>query len=164
MQEERAKGKEIDVDKIDLERMREKTAENPGLLPYAHTSGSAVVRPEDMNRTVARSLSAMDQQTEMQMDQIMSQMKLLADQARAIQNRKLISERIYRADMRFEPLIGHIYYLYQKSGFDLVSLVAPGEWGRSARKNLEWVASLRLLADHTWEVLDLSEEKPDIEI
>lgn len=164
MQEERAKGKEIDVDKIDLERMREKTAENPGLLPYAHTSGSAVVRPEDMNRTVARSLSAMDQQTEMQMDQIMSQMKLLADQARAIQNRKLISERIYRADMRFEPLIGHIYYLYQKNGVDLVSLVAPGEWGRSARKNLKWVASLRLLADHTWEVLDLSEEKPDIEI
>jgi hypothetical protein len=47
---------------------------------------------------------------------------------------------------------------------DLVSLVAPGEWGRSARKNLEWVASLRLLADHTWEVLDLSEEKTDIEI
>jgi hypothetical protein len=164
MQEERPKGREIDVDKIDLERMREKTAENPGLLPYAHTSGSAVVRPEDMNRTVARSLSAMDQQTEMQMDQIMSQMKLLADQAKAIQNRKLISERIYRADMRFEPLIGHIYYLYQKNGADLVSLVAPAEWGRSARKNLIWVASLRLLADHTWEVLDLAEEKTDMEI
>jgi hypothetical protein len=133
-------------------------------LPYAHTSGSAVVRPEDMNRTVARSLSAMDQQTGMQMDQIMTQMKLLADQAKAIQNRKLISERIYRADLRFEPLIGHIYYLYQKNGKDLVSLVAPSEWGRSARKNLDWVASLRLLADHTWEVLDLSEEIPDIEI
>ena len=164
MQQEKTKGREIDVDKIDLERMREKTAENPGLLPYAHTSGSAVVRPEDMNRTVARSLSAMDQQTEMQMDQIMSQMKLLADQARAIQNRKLISERIYRADMRFEPLIGHIYYLYQKNGSDLVSLVAPLEWGRSARKNLIWIASLRLLADHTWEVLDLNEETPDLEI
>jgi hypothetical protein len=100
----------------------------------------------------------------MQMDQIMTQMKLLADQAKAIQNRKLISERIYRADLRFEPLIGHIYYLYQKNGKDLVSLVAPSEWGRSARKNLDWVASLRLLADHTWEVLDLSEEIPDIEI
>lgn len=164
MQEERPKGKEIDVDKIDLDRMREKTAEQPGLLPYAHTSGSAVIRPEDMNRTVARSLTAMDQQTEMQMDQIMSQMKLLADQAKAIQNRKLVSERIYQADMRFEPLIGHIYHLYRKDSTDLVSLVAPSEWGRAARKNLVWVASLRLLADHTWDVLDLNEEKPDIEI
>jgi hypothetical protein len=164
MQEQRQKGKEIEVDKIDLERMREKTAEQPGLLPYAHTSGSAVVRPEDMNRTLARSLSAMDQQTDMQMDQIMAQMKLLADQAKAIQNRKLVSERIYRAEMRFEPLIGHVYYLYQRNGADLVSLVAPHEWGRSARKNVQWVASLRLLADHTWEVLELHEDKPDIEV
>lgn len=164
MQEEKSRGKEVDVDRIDLDRMREKTAENPGLLPYAHTSGSAVIRPEDMNRTVARSLSAMDQQTDMQMDQIMAQMKLLADQAKAIQDRKVISERIYRAEMRFEPLIGHTYHLYQRSGSDLVSLVAPHEWGRSARKNVEWIASMRLLADHTWEILELSKEKPDFNI
>ena len=164
MPEERPKGKEVDLSQIDLDRMREKTAEHPGLLPYAHTSGSAVVRPEDMNRTVARSLSAMDQQTDMQMDQIMAQMKLLADQAKAIQDRKRISERVYRAEMRFEPLIGHTYYLYQRSGSDLVSLVAPHEWGRSARKNVEWIASMRLLADHTWEILDLKEEESNIEI
>ena len=164
MPEEKARGNEIDLNRIDLDRMKEKTAENPGLLPYAHTSGSAVIRPEDMNRTVARSLTAMDQQTEMQMDQIMAQMKLLADQAKAIQVRKQISERVYRAEMRFEPLIGHTYYLYQRSGADLVSLVAPQEWGRSARKNVEWIASMRLLADHTWEILELNESGPDINI
>lgn len=150
------RGKAIDPDQIDLERMREKTTETPGLLPYAHTSGSAVVRPEDMNKTLARSLSAMDQQTDMQMDQIMAQMKLLAGQARAIQDRKMVSERIYRADIRFEPLIGHVYYLYQKNGRDLVSLVAPGEWGRAAGQDLAFVAKMRLLADHTWEILEVA--------
>ena len=164
MPEEIKRGKEIDVDRIDLDKLREKSAENPGLLPYAHTNGSAVIRPEDMNRTVARSLSAMDQQTEMQMDQIMAQMKLLADQAKAIQDRKIISERIYREEMRFEPLIAHTYYLYQRSGSDLVSLVAPNEWGRSARKNIEWIATMRLLADHTWEIVESRQEESNIEI
>lgn len=153
---EKQGGKAVNLDQIDLDRMREKTAENPGLLPYAHTSGSAVIRPEDMNRSIARSLSAMDQQTEMQMDQIVAQMRLLADQAEKIKNRKLVSERIYRAEMRFEPLIGHTYFLYQRSGKDLLSLVAPHEWGRKAAKELVFVASIRLLADHTWEVLDMA--------
>jgi len=149
--------KAVDVEQIDLERMREKTAENPGLLPYAHTSGSALVKPEDMNKTLARSLDAMEQQTEMQMQQIVAQMKLLADQAKAIQDRKLVSERVYRAEMRFEPLIAHIYYLYQRNGADMLSLVAPGEWGRSKKSQLTYVAKLRLLADHTWDVLEINE-------
>jgi hypothetical protein len=160
----RAAGKAVDVDKIDLDKMREKTTDMPGLLPYAHTSGSAIIRPEDMNKTLARSLSAMDQQTEMQMDQIMTQMKLLADQAKTIQNRKKVSERVYQADMRFEPLIAHVYYLYQKNGRDLVSLVAPNEWGRTAAKNISYIATLRLLADHTWDVLDMAEDQVDISI
>jgi hypothetical protein len=154
----------IDVDRIDLDKMREKTTEMPGLLPYAHTSGSAIIRPEDMNQTLARSLTAMDQQTEMQMDQIMAQMHMLAAQAKAIQDRKRISERIYQADMRFEALIGHTYYLYQKEGRDLVSLVAPAEWGRSGRKSLTYLATVRLLADHTWDVLDLAPEAADLDI
>ncbi len=162
--EKPAAGNAIDVDKIDLDKMREKTTESPGLLPYAHTSGSAVIRPEDMNRTLARSLTAMDQQTDMQMDQIMAQMKLLADQAKTIQNRKRISERVYQADMRFEPLIGHKYYLYQKNGKDLVSLVAPGEWGRKAGKEIVYLASMQLLADHTWDVLDISPDQADFSI
>lgn len=149
-------GKAIDLDQIDLEKLREKSAENPGLLPYAHTSGSAVIRPEDMNKTLARSLGAMEQQTEMQMQQIVAQMKLLADQAEAIQKRKIVSERIYSADMRFEPLIGRTYYLYQREGKDMLSLIAPHEWGRSQKGRLLYVATILLLADHTWDVKDLA--------
>lgn len=144
--------KPVGLNQIDFERLREMSAENPGLLPYPHTMGSALVKPEDMNNILARSLGAMEQQTEMQMQQIVAQMKLLADQAEAIQKRKLISERIFKADMRFEPLIAHTYYLYQKGGRDILSLVAPGEWGRKAMRELTFVATVVLLADHTWDV------------
>ena len=34
--------------------------------------------------------------------------------------------------MSFEPLIGKIYHLYEREdGSDLLSLIAPNEWGRS---------------------------------
>ena len=36
----------------------EKVAQNPGLLPYAHTAGSAVIKPEDMGKTKGRSVKA----------------------------------------------------------------------------------------------------------
>jgi hypothetical protein len=29
---------------------KDKVAENPGLLPYAHTAGGAVIRPEDKGK------------------------------------------------------------------------------------------------------------------
>lgn len=154
MQEKSSNPQPVDLNQVDFEGMREKVAENPGLLPYAHTSGSALVRPEDMNQTLARSLGAMEQQTEMQMQQIVAQMKLLADQAEAIQKRKIISERIYAAQMRFEPLIAHTYYLYQKEGIDMLSLIAPHEWGRKGGQNLEYLATVVLLADHTWDIRD----------
>jgi cellobiose-specific phosphotransferase system component IIA len=148
------KENEIDLSKIDLEKMKEKIADAPGLLPYAHTSGSALIKPEDMGKTKGRAVSAMHQQTDMQMAQLYEQMKLLADQANAIKKRVEISERIYAAKMSFEPLISHVYYLYRRpDGEDLLSLIAPTEWGRS-KKSLEFVAKIKLLADHTWEILD----------
>jgi hypothetical protein len=130
----------------------DKVAENPGLLPYPHTVGSAVIRPEDTGKMKGRAVMAMRQQTERQMSQLYRQMQLLADQANEIRKRVEVSERIYSAHMSFEPLIGHTYYLYERhDGSDLVSMVAPEEWGRSASFK-RFVAKVFLLADHTWEV------------
>jgi hypothetical protein len=133
---------------------KDKTAENPGLLPYAHTSGSAVIKPEDMGKAKSYALKAMEQQTDMQMNQLHQQIELLYRQANEIKERKEVSHIIYTAQMGFDPLINHIYYLYQKADESyLLSMVAPSEWGRSANK-LKAVACVRLLADHTWEIME----------
>jgi hypothetical protein len=147
------KKNKIDVDQIDLERMKEMTTENPGLLPYAHTSGGAIIKPEDKGKITGRAVAAMHSQTNMQMSQIYQQMQLLADQAKKIQKRVEVSERIYNASISFEPLINHIYYLYQKEdGTDFLSMIAPDEWGRK-KGFASFVAEIKLLADHTWDVL-----------
>jgi len=151
-------GKAVDVDKIDLERLAEKTTETPGTLPYAHQVGSAIVKPEDLGKMKGRAVSAMHEQTKMQMEQLMEQMQLLKQQADAIKNRVSVSERIYQAHIPFEPLINHVYYLYQKEdGRDVLSMIAPQEWGRSKRF-AAFIAKIRLLADHTWEILEQGDD------
>lgn len=147
------KGKKVNIDQIDLEEMKEKVSETPNTLPYAHHSGSAIVKPEDKGKITGRAVAAMHSQTEMQMAQIYEQMQLLAEQAKQIQSRVQVSERIYQASISFEPLINHLYFLYQKDdGSDFLSMIAPEEWGR--KKNFAaFVAKVRLLADHTWEIL-----------
>src|SRR6218665_1467824 len=105
-----------------------KVAENPGLMEYAHTAGSAVIRPEDVGKVKGKAQLAMRQQTNEQLGKIYKQMELLAQQAREIKNRIDISERIYDAAIGFEPIINHVYYLYEKKdGSDILSMVAPSE-------------------------------------
>ncbi len=134
----------IDADKITV---------NPHSIEYPHHVGSALIKPEDQGKLKGRALSAMDHQTDQQLGQIYEQMQLLAKQAKAIQERKSISERIYLAEMRFDPIINHTYHLYRReNGVHLLSLVAPENWGRSANR-LEFIATVKLLADHTWEIL-----------
>lgn len=133
---------------------KDKITENPHTLEYAHHSGSALIKPEDQGKLKGRALSAMEHQTDMQLGQIYEQMQLLADQAKRLTDRKQISEWIYTAEMRFEPLINHVYHLYEKPNKSyLLSLIAPNQWGRSKR-DFEFVATVRLLADHTWDIIE----------
>lgn len=151
----------VNLDQVDLERMRDQAAEGAAFLPYASNRGSGIVRPEDLGRIKGNSITAMEQQTDIQMQQLVQQMKVLADQAKALQNRKIVSEKIYLAEMRFEPVIGKTYFLYSRDGQNFMSLVAPNEWGRSRGKAFEFVAKVYLLADHTWDVLEMN---PDFEV
>jgi len=133
----------------------EKIAENPGLLPYAHHAGSLPIKPEDEGKIKSRGLRAMEYQTDVQLKQIYDQIQLLANQAKAIQARKEVSAMIYQCNLKFEPIIHHIYHLYQKESEYHLSLVAPEDWGRS-KTSLVYLASVKLLSDHTWEIINQS--------
>lgn len=147
-------GKKIDIDKIDLDKMKEGTSDKPGTIAFPHHSGSAIIKPTDRGKIKGRAVSAMHEQTDRQMSQLYEQMQLLAKQANELKNRVEISERIYLAKINFEPLINHTYYMYEDAnGNDILSLIAPGEWGRSKNK-MRYLATVKLLADHTWEVLE----------
>ncbi|MEY3051309.1 MAG: hypothetical protein RLY31_1094 [Bacteroidota bacterium] len=133
----------------------DKVAQQPHLLPYAHTVGGSVIRPIDRGRVKGQAMAAMYDQTEKQLDQLRAQVSLLAEQAQAIRRRVEVSERIYLAELPFQPVMHHDYHLYKRpDGTEFLSMIAPSEWGRSAQVSFQ--ASVRLCSDHTWEILTTS--------
>ncbi len=132
---------------------KDKITDKPSTLPYAHHVGGAVIRPTKQGAIRSKALSAMEQQTDMQLDQIREQIELLAEQAQKIQDRKALSEMIYAARISFKPEINHIYHLYEnEEGEYILSMIGPDEWGGKP-KFAHFHNSVRLLADHTWEIL-----------
>lgn len=143
----------IDITNIDLDKERDKITDIPGILSYPHSLGSQLVKPEDRGKIKGKAMAAMNEQTERQMSQIYRQIKLLAEQVSEIKRRVAFSEKIYQCQMNFEPVIGHIYYLYEKKdGHSALSMISPEEWGETLPFS-RFLASVKLLSDHTWEVM-----------
>lgn len=131
----------------------DKTTENPGLIPYPHHVGSPAFAPTEKGVIKSRSMQAMEEQSNMQLQQIQEQIALLAKQAEKLKNRVEVSKAVYMADMNFEPVIGMEYHLYAREEDAFVlSMVSPEEWGKKAPFK-HFVASVRMLADRTWEVI-----------
>lgn len=120
------------------------------VMPYSTSVSGAVIKPTEEGVIRHKALSAMEEQTNMQLDQIRKQIELLALQAQEIQMRKELSMIIYSAKLSFTPVIGNLYYLYEKKDdTHFVSMVSPKEWGGSAPFK-SFIAQVKLLADHTW--------------
>jgi Protein of unknown function (DUF2452) len=122
------------------------------VLPYSSSVSGAVIKANEEGVIRHKALTAMEQQTNMQLNQIRQQIELLALQAQEIQKRKELSMLIYNAKLSFQPVIGQRYYLYERAdGSHFLSMIAPKEWGAaSERKFKTAIAQVELLADHTW--------------
>ncbi len=132
---------------------KDKITETPHNLPYAHNVGSAVIFPDDKDRIKSHAMSAMVEQTNLQMKQIYDQMELLIEQANKLKERVELSEEIYNAEMGFKPITGHTYHLYEKeNGAKVLSMIGPQEWP-GKMKYAEFIATARLAGDHTWEII-----------
>ncbi len=121
------------------------------VLPYSSSVSGALIRPTEEGVIRHKALTAMEEQTNMQLSQIRKQIELLALQAQEIQKRKELSMVIYGAKLNFQPVIGQIYYLYEKKDDSImISLISPKEWGGGAGPFKRFIAKVQLLADHTW--------------
>lgn len=121
------------------------------VMPYSSSASGAVIKATEEGVIRHKALTAMEEQTNMQLNQIRKQIELLAIQAQEIQMRKELSMLIYGAKLSFVPVIGHTYYLYQKADDSYtLSLISAKEYGGGAGPYKKFVAGVKLLADHTW--------------
>lgn len=121
------------------------------LAPYPLSLSSPKINPIDKRLVKGTALEVMAHQAEQQINMLKKQAALLMVQAAEIQERINISNEIYKADLNFEPVIGTVYYVYEKTDQStILSLVAPQEWGKIPFKAFR--CAVRLLADKSWEI------------
>jgi hypothetical protein len=128
---------------------------HPGLLPYGHTIGAPAFRPNEMGSYLSKSSTAMNEQVEMQKKQILDQVELLKKQYTELEERRIVSNLVYRAQYGFKPNAGETYHLYiRENNSFFLSLIKPTEWKRS---DVEFVATVKQLYDMTWQIIDRTE-------
>jgi hypothetical protein len=127
------------------------------LSPIPLSIGSPVIRPEDKNQIRANAVEAMHHYANQEMAMLKKQADLIMQQVREIENRLKISEQIYTSDMRFQPIVNQVYHLYEKDDHYTLSLIGPDEWGKS-KSSRKYVASVKLLGDHSWDVMKSAEK------
>jgi hypothetical protein len=123
------------------------------LSPIPLSVGSPIIKAEDKGKIRANAVEAMHHYANQEMALLKKQADLIMEQVREIENRLKVSENIYTSDMRFQPVIGQIYHLYEKDDHFKLSIIGPSEWGRS-RTVGNYVASVKLLGDHSWDIVN----------
>lgn len=132
---------------------KDKMAGNLDLRAYQHPVETRVIEAEDVVKIKSRALSEMEEKTYRQLEQLQKEAELLAEQANAIKKRIEISYKIYSAKIPFEPLIGGIYHLYEQEGEYKLMRVGLHPSGLSKTRALQFVNSVTLLSDYTWEIV-----------
>jgi hypothetical protein len=122
------------------------------LSPMPLSVGSPIIRPEDKNQIKTNAVEAMHHYASQEMAMLKKQADLIMEQVRDIEKRLQVSEKIYQSDMRFTPVIGQIYHVYENDDHYKLSLIGPNEWGRSKTIG-KHVASVKLLGDHSWDLI-----------
>ena len=116
------------------------------LSPIPLSVGSPIIKAEDKGKLRANAVEAMHHYAN-------QEMALLKKQADLIMEQLKVSENIYTSDMRFQPVIGQVYHLYEKDDHFKLSIIGPTEWGRSKTVG-NYVASVKLLGDHSWDIIN----------
>jgi hypothetical protein len=118
-------------------------------------NSSIEIDPLKSHKPLSKGMTTLEGQIHNSADQLLEQMEILAKRARDIQERKRISKIIYDSKIGFDPLVKGIYHLYILNNYQFISLIGPNEWGK---KKMDYVATIQLDYDHTWEILELNKK------
>jgi hypothetical protein len=97
-------------------------SETPGLIPYPHHIGSAVVKPININTFKNKGIDKFNREVE-------SRVEKLNEEYQKIVQEIEWNQMIYESEFNFEPLIGDRYYLYErKNKKNFLSVIPPKNW------------------------------------
>jgi hypothetical protein len=89
-------------------------------------------------------------------DRIMELVSVLKKQADNIKKRLEMTDLIYQAKYNFKIVHGKTYWLVENTDKNITELVmlGPNEWSGKHPPHYKYLAPVRSLGDHTWEIVD----------
>tara|TARA_R110002020_G_scaffold429640_1_gene639275 strand:- start:83 stop:493 length:411 start_codon:yes stop_codon:yes gene_type:complete len=125
--------------------------ERAGLIPYPHHRGSQVIRKEDFEPPIIRIEVSNNEKLKI----LKRQADLIVSQIEEIMENENFTKEVYSYEIRFEPVIGGVYHVYERvAGDRTLSIISPSEYGNLDNYKLNYIMSVKLRADDTWEKVD----------
>ena len=110
-------------------------------MPYPVSTLSPPIIPTDLTSFKSRGISEVERDLHQKLTEIREQY------LRAIDHFNW-NKLVYEAEIRFEPIVGGVYHLYEMSGRRVLSMISPHQW---PHKHL---AAVRLNVDRQWQVVE----------
>lgn len=113
-------------------------------LPYPVSTLSPPIVPADLTSFKTRGISEVERDLRQKLTEIRE------DYLRAIDHFNW-NKLVYEAEIRFEPVVGEIYHLYDMGGRRALSMIGPDQWPH------RHLATVRLNYDRQWLVVRTGE-------
>ena len=110
----------------------------PNLMEYPHHVGAPQIVPTDLTPFKRNGTYKANKIFNTRYEELLKE-------AETLQKSFIVNQEVYDSSYRFEPIIGHVYHLYEdKNGNKFLSLIEPSFW------NQKFLYSTVLNSDMTW--------------
>jgi len=120
-----------------------RVADNPMTTPYGTDVAAPAFTVPDVQGYKKAQAAEASHRFHQRYEELEQQMQELMTQAQ-------YNDRLLNAHIAFKPIIGQVYYLYNKNNKDYISMVSPKEWGVEWMRTQTFVGAYKILADNVW--------------
>ena len=117
-------------------------AKKPNLLPYGSNVGAPSIKPTDISSWKDEKVVTTNHYFSSRYDEIKKDYLKLMEEYEW-------NTLVYNAEFKFKPVMGKVYFLYQKDDGKLfLSLIEPNEWDKI------FIGAFKLISDNRWEKIN----------
>ena len=124
-------------------RKPDRVADSPMTTPYGTNVSAPAFTVPDVSGFKKQQAAEASHRFHQRYEELEQAMQELMTQAQ-------YNDRLLNASMAFKPIIGRIYYLYNKDSKDFISMVSPAEFGESYMREKTFIGAYKILADNAW--------------
>ena len=122
-------------------------AKKPNLLPYGSNVGAPSIKPTDISSWKDEKVITTNHYFSSRYDEIKKDYLKLMEEYEW-------NTLVYNSEFRFKPVMGKVYFLYQKDDGKLfLSLIEPNEWDKI------FIGAFKLISDNRWERMEYAGDK-----